>query len=74
MSIAEVMIVTAAVRNLIRENKSHQIPSMLDTNRAIGMQSMETAIDKALQRNFISPFEAESLRKRMRVSKIKRIR
>ena len=74
MAIAEVMLVNAAIRNLIRENKSHQIPSMLDTNRAIGMQSMETAIDKALQRTFISPIEAEVVKKRMRVTKIKRIR
>ena len=61
LAIPEIMLVTPAIRNLIRENKSHQIPSMLDTNRAIGMQSIEIAIDKALQRQFITTNEAETL-------------
>ena len=33
-----------AVRNLIREGKSHQLPSVMQTNRKIGMITMDEAI------------------------------
>lgn len=40
----EVLLVTSAIRNLIREAKTHQIPSVIQTNRKIGMQTMDDAI------------------------------
>lgn len=40
----EVMIATYAVRNLIREGKAYQIPSMLQTGKKDGMQTMDDAI------------------------------
>ncbi len=37
----EVMICTPAIRNLIREAKSHQIPSAIQTGAKFGMQTMD---------------------------------
>ena len=40
----EVMMGTSAVRNLIREGKAFQIPSMIQTSKKQGMQSMDDAL------------------------------
>ncbi len=40
----EVMHANHAVRNLIREGKSHQLPSVMQTNRKMGMITMDEAI------------------------------
>ena len=40
----EVMHTTNAVRSLIRESKSHQLVSVMQTNRAMGMMTMDEAI------------------------------
>lgn len=40
----EVMHANTAIRNLIRESKSHQIQSVIQTSRRIGMQTMDDAI------------------------------
>jgi twitching motility protein PilT len=40
----EVLSMTPAVRNLIREGKTHQIYSVLQTSSAHGMQSMDSAL------------------------------
>ena len=40
----EVMHANHAIRNLTREGKSHQIPSIIQTNRKIGMITMDDAI------------------------------
>jgi len=37
----EIMIATPAIRNLIREAKSHQIPSAIQTGAQFGMQTMD---------------------------------
>jgi len=37
----EIMVATPAVRNLIRENKTHQIPSVIQTSANVGMMSMD---------------------------------
>lgn len=49
----EVMINTPAVANLIRQEKVHQIKSILQTSRAQGMHTMEMSIQEALQRGLI---------------------
>ena len=43
VAVQEILIVNAAVRNLIRENKLFQIPSMMQAGRAEGMQTMAAA-------------------------------
>ncbi|MCI2048356.1 MAG: type IV pilus twitching motility protein PilT [Lachnospiraceae bacterium] len=40
----EVMHANGAVRNLIREGKSHQLPTVIQTNRQMGMITMDEAL------------------------------
>src|SRR5206468_44735 len=40
----EVLVPTAAVRNLIREGKTHQIYSTMQTGAQTGMQTMDSAL------------------------------
>ena len=40
----EIMLCTPAVRNLIRENRAFEIPNVIDTNRALGMNSLDNSI------------------------------
>jgi twitching motility protein PilT len=47
-----------AVRNLIRENKTFQINSVIETGRKYGMQSLDDAILKLLKEGSISPTDA----------------
>lgn len=44
VAVFEVMHANHAVRNLIREGKSHQLASVMQTNRKIGMITMDDAI------------------------------
>lgn len=54
----EIMIATPAVRNLIREAKTFQIPSMIQTGKKFGMQSLDDAIMGLLNKRWISPDDA----------------
>ena len=54
----EIMIATPAVRNLIREGKTFQIPSMIQTGKKYGMLSLDDAIMAHLQAKRISPDDA----------------
>ncbi len=40
----EVLFANMAIRNLIREAKTHQIDAMIQTNKRLGMQTMDDAI------------------------------
>jgi len=40
----EIMICNSAARNCIRDNRIHEIPNILETNRAMGMCSMDESI------------------------------
>lgn len=40
----EIMIANSAIRNLIRENKAHQMRSIIQTQTGIGMQTMDQAL------------------------------
>ncbi len=50
----EVMVATAAIRNLIRENKAHQITSIIQTSAGEGMQTMDQALRDLYQQSLIS--------------------
>ncbi|MBP9020664.1 MAG: type IV pilus twitching motility protein PilT [Syntrophobacterales bacterium] len=54
----EILIANSAVRNLIRESKTFQIPSMIQTGKKFGMQMLDDAIQDLLQRGLITPDEA----------------
>ncbi len=51
----EILVGTPAVRNLIRENKLHQIPSMMQTGTRIGMQTLDMAIADLVKRGLVDP-------------------
>jgi twitching motility protein PilT len=54
----EILICTAAVSNLIRDAKTVQIASVMQTGKAVGMQTLDDAIQDLLNRKWISPEEA----------------
>ncbi len=53
----EIMLATPAIRNLIRENKVAQMPSIMQTSKALGMITMEAAVKELLARNLVSAEE-----------------
>ena len=57
---AEVLVPTPAVRNLIREAKSHQIYSVLQTGGAHGMQTMDASLAQLVRSGKITRQIAES--------------
>ncbi|WP_343209823.1 type IV pilus twitching motility protein PilT [Anaerolentibacter hominis] len=54
----EVMLATPAVRNLIREGKTYQIPNALQTGRKLGMQTLDDAIYELVMGGVISRKDA----------------
>ncbi len=56
----EILTCTPACANLIRENKTFQIPSVIQTGRKYGMQSLDNAIEDLLKKGWISAEEAYS--------------
>ena len=56
----EVLVPTPAVRNLIREGKTHQIYSVLQTGGAHGMQTMDASLATLVRAGKISRSLAES--------------
>ena len=64
----EVLVPTPAVRNLIREGKTHQIYSALQTGGSHGMQTMDAALADLVRRGKITRELAERARPRPRSS------
>ena len=56
----EILIATPAVRNLIRESKTFQIPSMMQAGKKYGMQLLDDAITDLLNKGWVSGDEAYS--------------
>jgi len=54
----EVMIATPAIRNLIRENKTHQIHTMIQTSGQLGMQTMDQSLRDLYLKGWITYEEA----------------
>lgn len=53
----EIMLATPAIRNLIRENKIAQMPSIMQTSKAMGMMTMEAAVKELVARNLVTTEE-----------------
>ena len=53
MAALEVLFANNAVRNLIRESKTYQIPSVMQTNKRGGMQTMDDALYDLFMRKVI---------------------
>jgi len=58
LAVLEILVVTPATSNLIREGKTFQIPSVIQTGKKYGMQSLDDAILEAMQAKKISPEDA----------------
>ncbi len=54
----EILACTPAIGNLIRDSKTFQIPSVMQTGKRIGMQSLDDAILDLLNKKWISPEDA----------------
>jgi twitching motility protein PilT len=58
----EIMLGVPAVQSLIRENKVFQLQSILETNRNLGMQTMEMAFDELVQSGIVTEAEVANYR------------
>jgi twitching motility protein PilT len=56
----EVLVPTPAVRNLIREGKTHQITSTMQTGSGVGMQTMDAALAALVRSGTITQRLAEA--------------
>ncbi|MBF0456611.1 MAG: type IV pilus twitching motility protein PilT [Nitrospirae bacterium] len=54
----EILIITYAAANLIREAKTPQLASVMQTGKKLGMQTLDDAILDLLQKGWISPEES----------------
>ena len=54
----EVMIATTAIRNLIREGKTYQMPNIIQTGAQYGMQTLNQALRDLCQKGLITPADA----------------
>lgn len=54
----EILIATPAARNLIREAKTHQLPSVMQTGKRYGMQLLDDAIMDLFNKGYISGDDA----------------
>ena len=54
----EILIANPAVRNLIREGKTHQIPSMIQTGKKYGMILLDDSIMNLFSQGMVSAEEA----------------
>src|SRR6185436_10171340 len=56
----EILVVTPAIANLVREAKTFQIPGMLQVGRKYGMQTLDDSIMDLMNKRQISPEDAYS--------------
>lgn len=57
---AEILVATPAVRNIIREGKSHQLEAVIQTGAEFGMQSMDKTLVSLIQNGTITYDEARN--------------
>ena len=62
--VVEILINVPAVANLIREGKTHQIATVMQTGRAHGMMTFESAIQELIQKGLISKEDGMSFLRR----------
>jgi twitching motility protein PilT len=54
----EILLTTPAISNLIREGKTFQIPSIIQTSRKLGMNTLNDALLELVEKRQIEPDEA----------------
>ncbi len=57
-AIAEVLVMTQAIANLLTSGKAFQIPMRMETGRNVGMQLMDQALLEAVQSKAVDPNDA----------------
>jgi twitching motility protein PilT len=69
----EILLVTSAVSNLIREGKTFQIPSIMQTSKRLGMITMNDTLLDLVEKKLVEPKEAymKSVDKTSFVSQLK---
>ncbi|KGR79646.1 type IV pilus twitching motility protein PilT [Ureibacillus manganicus] len=55
----EIMVAVPAVTNLIRNEKVHQIPSVMQTSRALGMHTLQSSLQELVSRGKVSLEDAK---------------
>ncbi|MDR2642073.1 MAG: PilT/PilU family type 4a pilus ATPase [Planctomycetaceae bacterium] len=60
--VAEILYVNSAVRAMIREEKSHQINNVMQTNYDKGMRTLDQSLDDAIKQGHISTKTAQLYR------------
>src|SRR5713101_4032294 len=68
--VVEILVNVPAVANLIREGKTHQIASVMQTGRAHGMMTFDGAIHDLIQKNLISREDGISFLRRRSAGKL----
>ncbi|MCG6553028.1 MAG: type IV pilus twitching motility protein PilT [Candidatus Magnetominusculus sp. LBB02] len=58
VAVLEILIITYAAANLIREAKTPQLASVMQTGKKLGMQTIDDAILELLQKGWVSPEES----------------
>lgn len=58
---AEILVGTSAVRNIIREGKTHQLDAVIQTGAEFGMQSMDKHLVQLIHEGVISYDEAKNV-------------
>ena len=59
MAAAEILVVTSAVRNIIREQKTHQLEAVIQTGASEGMQAMDRTLASLIKTGRITLDEAK---------------
>jgi twitching motility protein PilT len=54
----EILLTTPAISNLIREGKTFQIPSIIQTSKKLGMTTLNDALVELVEKKLVSPDEA----------------
>jgi twitching motility protein PilT len=54
----EILLTTPAISNLIREGKTFQIPSIIQTSKKLGMLTLNDALVELVEKKVVSPDEA----------------
>ena len=60
MPATEILIVTVGARNIIRNAKTEQLNTLLQTNHELGMQTMDKSLKSLYQQGLISYEDAIS--------------
>jgi twitching motility protein PilT len=54
----EILLGSSALAALIREGKMFEVPSLIQAGRAVGMQTMDAALERLVQTGMVSPEDA----------------